>query len=47
MEERWFDDAELARMSVPTMDLVIAALDDGRPELDRRRVVELLAAARS
>jgi hypothetical protein len=37
MGERWFDDAELARMSVPTMDLVIAAIDDGR--LDEARAL--------
>src|SRR5919199_4473405 len=30
MGQRWFDEAELARMSEPTMDLVIAALDEGR-----------------
>jgi len=37
MGERWFDDAELARMSVPTMDLVIAAIDEGR--LDEARAL--------
>jgi hypothetical protein len=30
MTERWFDDAALRDMSVPTMDLLTAALDDGR-----------------
>jgi hypothetical protein len=30
MADRWFDDTELARLSQPTMDLVVAAIDAGR-----------------
>jgi hypothetical protein len=44
MADRWFDDTELARLSQPTMDLVVAAIDAGRFD-EARALAERMKSA--